>query len=58
MAGSKKLCKITLKASAGSCSPAASVLRVGTYSVDAVYGGNIDFEAAESNSSSLTVERS
>ncbi len=49
------LCTVTLVAGTGACAPAASALGVGTYSVEAVYGGATGFAGSTSAPATLTV---
>jgi hypothetical protein len=54
-AGKTKLCTITLSAGGGTCSPKASALKEGSYSVLAAYAGSSSFEKSESASQTLIV---
>jgi hypothetical protein len=54
-AGSVTLCVITLSAGAGSCRPAASSLRPGSYTVAAVYDGSHDYQGSNAAKKPLRV---
>jgi hypothetical protein len=54
-AGSKVVCSVTLSAGHGSCKPAASALKPGTYSLVAQYGPTQEFEGSPSPAKALTV---
>ena len=54
-AGSKVVCSVTLSAGHGSCKPAASALKPGTYSLVAQYGPAQEFEGSPSPAKALTV---
>jgi hypothetical protein len=53
--GSTTLCTITLSKGAGSCRPAPSKLRAGSYRPFAYYAGSTDFSSAYSSRRTLTV---
>jgi hypothetical protein len=55
VAGTKTLCKVTLAAGSGSCSPSSSALAPGTRSLTAKYAGNTDFDSSTSAAVALTV---
>lgn len=54
-AGTLTLCKVTLSAGKGSCSPLSSALVAGTHSITATYPGSSDFGASTSGVAKLTV---
>ena len=55
VAGSKKLCKITLVDGAGSCAPKATAVQAGSYTVTATLAGSSKFGGSTSKSASLEV---
>jgi hypothetical protein len=54
-AGSVSLCTITLSSGTGSCTPAATKLRPGTYQLTASYGGDTVYHGSTSAQHTLTV---
>jgi hypothetical protein len=55
--GVKVLCNITLAAGTGHCSPSATALAAGTYSVVANYKGDTNFAASTSAAVQLSVAK-
>ena len=53
--GSTTLCKISLAGGAGSCSPKATGLKEGTYSVAAIYAGSSQYGASSSAPETILV---
>jgi Cutinase/Bacterial Ig-like domain (group 3) len=53
--GTKTLCAVTLAAGVGTCSPKATALKAGSYSLTAVYAGTSTFATSSSDAVALTV---
>ncbi len=51
------LCKITLKAGAGSCTPKPAALKAGKYSITAAFPGDLDFAPSTGPAKVLTVRK-
>ena len=54
--GTLLLCKATLKAGKGTCSPGAKALAVGAHTITASYGGDANFLSSTSAGKTLTVK--
>lgn len=55
LSGTTTVCKMTLVGGKGHCSPAASALKVGSYSIVAVYSGSPNFTTSKSTAVTLKV---